>query len=63
VFFKDGKPNLLFKLDENYKMTTVKSGKLLKLSNVPKFFLDLAERRNADDKGIFFHKYDKTAEI
>lgn len=44
-------------------MTTVKSGKLLKLSNVPKFFLDLAERRNADDKGIFFHKYDKTAEI
>ena len=59
VFFKDGKPNLLIKLDEDYKITAVRSGRLLKLANVPKFFLELAEKRKEDKKGVFHYKYDK----
>ena len=59
VFFKDGKPNLLIKLDEDYRIVAVRSGRLLKLANVPKFFLDLAEKRKVDENGVFYYKNDK----
>ena len=59
VFFKDGKPNLLITLDEDYRIKAVRSGRLLKLANVPKFFLELAERRREDTNGVFYYKNDK----
>jgi len=63
VFFKDGKPNLLIKLDEDYKIMAVRSGRLLKLANVPKFFLELAERRKEDANGVFYYKHDKDEQV
>jgi len=57
VFFKDGKPVMIVKMDKDYCLSSVKNQNKLGLHNLYKDFQNVARERRKDNVGIFEKKY------
>jgi hypothetical protein len=57
IFFKNGKPYLLVKMDKDFCLHGVKSGTKLNLQNVQKDIENVTRERKKDTNGLFSLKY------
>jgi hypothetical protein len=57
IFFKNGKPSLIVKMDKDFCLTSVKAGPKLTLTNIMKDIQNITRERRRDINGIFPLKY------
>ena len=53
VFFENGAPSMIVKMDKDFCLTSVKSKNKLNLKNIQKEFQDVCRDRKKDAAGVF----------
>ena len=57
VFFENGKPKAIIKMDKEYCLVGTKNQVKLSLQNIYKDFTNQVRERKKDNHGIFFMRY------